>query len=96
MLEKPLKETEVITGKDQKSSIKEIKKVREYRKPGGEEQPQRDYEKIKGDPSKSNDGMDVKTLPDGSKIVKRPRDEKTPPTLEVQPPKVTLDILILK
>jgi hypothetical protein len=31
--------------------------------------------------------MDVKTLPDGSRIVKRPRDGDTPPTLEVQPPK---------
>jgi hypothetical protein len=87
ILEKPLKETEIITGKDKKSSIKESKKVREYRKPGGEEQLERDYEKINGVPSKSDDGMDVKTVPDGSKIVKRPRDGKTPPTLEVQPSK---------
>jgi len=87
MLEKPLKKNGIITGKDKKSSIKESKKVREYRKPGGEEQLQIDYDKIKGLPSKSDDGMDVKTLPDGSKIVKRPRDGDTPPTLEVQPPK---------
>ena len=87
ILEKPLKETKIITGKDKKSSIKESKKVGEYRKPGGEEQLYRDYEKIQGLPSKSDDGMDVKTLHDGSKIVKRPRDGKTPPTLEVQPSK---------
>ena len=40
---------------------------------------------MKGTPSKAKDGMDVKTLPDGTKIIKRPNAEKGP-TLEVQPP----------
>jgi hypothetical protein len=87
MLEKPLKETEIITGKDKKSSIKESKKVREYRKPGGEEQLQRDFDKIKGTSSKEKDGTETKTLPGGTTVVKRPRDGDTPPAIEVQPPK---------
>jgi hypothetical protein len=87
VLEKPLKEAGIISGKDKKTSTREKNEVREYRKPGGEEQLQKDFDKMKGTPSKADDGMDVKTLPDGTKIVKRPRDRDTPPTLEVQPPK---------
>lgn len=61
--------------------------VREYRKPGGGEQLQKDFDKIKGVSSKAKDGTETKTLLDGTTVVKRPRDGDTPPTLEVQPPK---------
>lgn len=83
ILEKPLKEAGIISGKDKKTSTREKNEVREYRKPGGIEQLEKDFDKTKGVPSKSDDGMDVKTLPDGTKIVKRPADK----TLEVQPAK---------
>jgi hypothetical protein len=81
-LEKPLKEAGVISGKDKKYS-KEKNEVREYRKSGGIEKLQKDFEKIQGDSSKLDDGLDIKILPNGTKIVKRPEDR----TIEVQPPK---------
>jgi hypothetical protein len=81
-LEKPLKEAGVISGKDKKYS-KEKNEVREYRKSGGIEKLQKDFEKIQGDSSKFDDGLDIKILPNGTKIVKRPEDR----TIEVQPPK---------
>ena len=86
ILEKPLKEAGIISGKDKKTSTREKNEVREYKKPGGEEQLQKDFDKIKGMPSKAKDGMDVKTLPDGTKIIKRPRDGNDLPTLETQAP----------
>lgn len=84
-LEKPVKEAGIISGKDKKHS-KEKDETREYRKPGGLGQLENDFEKIKGTPSKA-DGFDIKTLPDGTKILKRPTGSKNGPTLEVQPPK---------
>jgi hypothetical protein len=86
ILEKPLKEAGIISGKDKKTSTREKNEVREYKKPGGEEQLQKDFDKIKGMPSKAKDGMDVKTLPDGTKMIKRPRDGNDLPTLETQAP----------
>lgn len=86
-LEKPLKEAGIISGKDTKTSIKEKSKVREYKKSAGVEQLQQDFSKIKGVSSKSDDGLDVKTLPDGTKIIKRPTGSDSGPTLEIQPPK---------
>jgi hypothetical protein len=84
-LEKPLKEAGIISGKDKKHS-KEKDETREYRKPGGLGQLENDFEKIKGTPSKT-DGFDIKILPDGMKILKRPTGSKNGPTLEVQPSK---------
>ena len=87
ILEKPFKEARIISGKDKKTSTREKNEVREYRKPGGEEQLQKDFDRIKGTSSKAKDGTETKTLSDGTTVVKRPRDGDTPPTLEVQPPK---------
>ena len=87
ILEKPFKEAGIISGKDKKTSTREKNEVREYRKPGREEQLQKDFDRIKGTSSKAKDGTETKTLPDGTTVVKRPRDGDTPPTLEVQPPK---------
>lgn len=87
ILEKPLKEAGIVSGNDKKTSIREKNEVREYRKPGAEEQLQKDFDKIKGAPSKAKDGTETKILSDGTTVVKRPRDGDTPPTLEVQPPK---------
>ncbi len=84
-LEKPLKEAGIISGKDKKHS-KEKDETRDYRKPGGLGLLENDFEKIKGTPSKA-DGFDIKTLPDGTKILKRPTGSKNGPTLEVQPSK---------
>jgi hypothetical protein len=92
ILEKPLKEAGIISGNDKNTSVKESNQVREYRRPGGIEQLQKDFDKIKGTLSKAKDGMDVKTLPDGTKIVKRPKADKGP-TLEVQPPENDLRYL---
>ncbi len=83
ILEEPLKEAGIISGKDKKTSTREKNEVREYRKPGGEEQLQKDFDKIKGNSSKAKDGTETKTLPDGRKIVKRPKES----TIEVQAPK---------
>jgi hypothetical protein len=88
ILEKPLKEAGIISGNDKKTSIREKNEVREYRKPGAEEQLQKDFDKIKGAPSKAKDGTETKIFSDGTTVVKRPRDGKTPPTLEVQPSKI--------
>jgi hypothetical protein len=85
ILEKPLKEAGIVSGKTKNTSTSKNGRVRNYTKEGGEEQLQKDFDKIKGVPSKSDDGMDVKTLPDGTKIVKRPKT-KEGPTLEVQAP----------
>jgi hypothetical protein len=83
ILEKPLKEVGIITGKDKNTSIKESDRVREYRKTGGKNQLEKDFDKIKGVTSKAKDGTETKILPDGSKVIKRPKAEKGP-TLEVQ------------
>jgi len=69
-----------------KKHSKEKDETREYRKPGGLGLLENDFEKIKGTPSKA-DGFDIKTLPDGTKILKRPTGSKNGPTLEVQPSK---------
>lgn len=83
ILEKPLKEAGIISGKDKNTSTKESNKVREYRKPGGIGQMEKDFDQIKGVSLKAKDGTETKTLPDGTKIVKRPDDK----TIEAQAPK---------
>jgi len=85
-LEKPLKEAGIISGKTKNTSGEESDRVREYTKSGGLELLEKDFEKVQGDLSKS-DGFDLKTLPDGTKILKRPTGSKSGPTLEVQPSK---------
>jgi hypothetical protein len=82
-LERPLKEAGIISGKDKNTSIDEKNKIREYRKPGGIEQLNKDFDKIASTSSKAKDGTETKTLPDGTTIVNRP-DKKT---IEVQAPK---------
>ena len=84
-LEKPLKEAGIISGKD-KNHSKEKEETREYRNPGGTEQLQKDFDKISGELSKAGDSTEIKTLPDGTTIVKSPGSNNGP-TLEIQPPK---------
>lgn len=81
-LEKPLKESGIISGKDKKTSTREKNEVREYKNPGGIEQLNKDFDKLPGVHAKAKDGIETKTLPDGTTIVKRP-DKKT---IEVQAP----------
>jgi hypothetical protein len=87
ILEKPLKEASIISGKTKDTTTKKSGKVREYTKDGGEDQLQQDFKKFKEISSKAKDGTETKIFPDGTTVVKRPRDGDTPPTLEVQPPK---------
>ena len=84
-LEKPLKEAGIISGKDKKHS-KEKEETREYRKPGGTEQLNKDFDKMPGELSNAGDGTEIKSLPDGTTIVKSPGSNNGP-TLEIQPPK---------
>ncbi|MCK6594374.1 MAG: hypothetical protein L6Q33_04175 [Bacteriovoracaceae bacterium] len=85
-LEKPLKEAGVISGKDKKYSNKKDK-IREYRKPGGVNQLDKDFEKMPGKQSRAQDGTETKELSDGTMIIKRPTGSKNGPTLEIQPSK---------
>jgi hypothetical protein len=84
-LENPLKEAGIISGKDKKHS-KEKKETREYRKRGGTEQLNKDFDKIPGERATAQDGTEVKHLPDGTTVIKSPGSNHGP-TLEVQPPK---------
>lgn len=86
-LEKPLKDVGIIPGKTKDTTKKKNGKVREYMKEGGDEALQKDFEKISGLPSKEKSGIEVKILPDRTTIVKRPKKDGKPATLEVQPPK---------
>lgn len=84
-LEKPLKEAGITSGKDKKHS-KQKNETREYRKSGGLEQLNKDFDKMPGELSKAGDGTEIKVLPDGTTIVKSPSSNNGP-TLEIQPPK---------
>lgn len=86
-LEKPLKDAGVINGKTKNTSDNKTGDVREYTKDSGEEQLQKDFDKIPGKISKAEDGTEYKIQPDGSKVVKRPPKDGKPPCLEVQSPK---------
>jgi hypothetical protein len=83
-LEKPLKESGIINGKTKDTSDRKKGEVRNYTKPGGEEQLQKDFDKLPGVPSKASDGTELKELPNGNTAVKRPRSKKAPSTLELQ------------
>lgn len=90
-LEKPLKEAGIINGKTRNTSTDKNGNVREYTKEGGEEQLQKDFDKLSGKPIKSKtDGVEYKEYPDGTNIVKSPEkngEDERKATLEVQPVK---------
>jgi hypothetical protein len=83
ILEKPLKEAGIISGKTKDTSKNKNGRVRNYEKEGGEKQRQKDFDKIEGEYSKAKDGTEKKVLPDGTTVVKRPDED----TIEVQAPK---------
>ncbi|MDD4973846.1 MAG: hypothetical protein PHY93_05815, partial [Bacteriovorax sp.] len=85
-LEKPLREAGIISGKTKDTSKKAKNEVREYTKSGGDDELQKDFNKLQGIPSKASDGTELKELPDGSTAVKRPKEKKSPSTLELQSP----------
>ena len=88
-LEKPLKEAGIISGKTRNTSTNKNGEVREYTKEGGEEQLQKDFDKLPGKPIKSKtDEVEYKEYPDGTRVVKNPKKIGEKPrdaTLEVQP-----------
>jgi hypothetical protein len=90
-LEKPLKEAGIISGKTKNTSKKKNGEVKEYTKEGGDEQLQKDFDKLPGEPIKGKtDGVEYKKYSDGIHIVKTPKKVKEDgsvryPTLEVQP-----------
>jgi hypothetical protein len=62
--------------------------TRQYEKPGGEEALNKDFDKFPGEATSPEPGVEMKTLPNGNKVVKRlkPKDDSIP-TLEFQPQK---------
>ncbi len=80
-----LKKPELFLGKTKKTSKKEKNKVREYKKSGGREQLEKDFDKMPGESSRAKDGTETKNLPDGTTIIKSPGSNNGP-TLEIQPP----------
>lgn len=84
-LAEPLKETGVITGKTKESTVKSKSKTREYQKQGGNEQLEKDFDSLPGKSQIASDGKEYKIISNDSKAVKRPSEEKKPPTLEIQP-----------
>ncbi len=60
--------------------------VREYKKAGGTEQLNKDFDKMPGEKFKTKDGTETKIPPDGTTIVKGTKN-KHGPTLEIQPSK---------
>jgi hypothetical protein len=91
-LDKLLKEERVISGKTKNTSTKEKNEVREYTKSGGDEELQKYFDKLPGQPTKAKDGIEYKILPNGNKAVKRPADKDGPATLEVQPHEIDLEM----
>ncbi len=88
-LEKPLRDLKIIDRKTKNtSSVKGQKsETREYTKEGGDEELQKDFEKIEGEAEKTADGLDKKELSNGNTVLKRPKTDKDPATLETQSPK---------
>lgn len=85
-LEKPARELGIIDRKTKDTSTREKGSTREYTKPGGQEALDTDFDKFDGEVTPLDGGVDMKTLPNGNKVVKRSETEtnKTP-TLEIQP-----------
>lgn len=88
-LEKPAREVGVIDRKT-KLAKEHDEKARIYEKPGGEEELEKDFDKFPGEATSSGKpGVEIKTLANGSKVIKRPRDNANElPTLEIQSEKV--------
>ena len=86
-LEKPARDAGIITGKSKNTSKDKNKETREYTKPGGNEELKKDFGRIPGETSKASDGTEIKTLPDGTRVVHRPQTDNKVPTLEIQPSK---------
>ena len=85
-LEKPVKEAGII-GKNKTKKTPESRNsdTREYKKPGGVEQLEKDFDKLPGESKLASDGIPIKELPDGKTAVKRLPREGRPPILEIQP-----------
>ena len=103
LLREALKETGIISGKTRNTSTDKNGEVREYTKEGGEEQLQKDFDRLSGESIKSkSDGVEYKDYPDGTRIVKTPKKMKSDgsvreATLQVQPtshPEIDSDIRI--
>jgi hypothetical protein len=84
-LEKPLRDLKIIDRKMKNTSTNEKSNTREYKKSGGEKALEEDFDKINAPVTPAKDGRDMKILPDGKKVVKRPALNDAPPTLELQP-----------
>jgi hypothetical protein len=91
-LEKPLRKNKIINRNTKETTTDSKGNVREYQKSGGDEALNKDFDSLPGEPSKAQDGTEMKTLPNGSKAIKRPSsiDKEKVATLEIQPPSHTL------
>ena len=86
-LEKPARDVGVIDERTEKIPGTKEDITRQYIKPGGEKALQDDFDRFPVEATKASDGTEVKILPDGRTVVKRPVSEKNPiATLEIQPP----------
>jgi len=87
-LEKPARDAGVIDKNTKKSPDNKDSDTREYIKSGGVEQLGKDFDKMSGEAQSAKDGIPIKELSDGKKIVKRlESDGEQFPTLEIQPAK---------
>ena len=84
--EKELRENKIISGKNKSSDSKFKNPTREYKKSGDDKTLQDDFDKLPGEKKDLGNGKEYKELPSGRKAVKRPREDKKAPTLEIQPP----------
>jgi hypothetical protein len=91
-LEKPFREHKIITRKTEETTKSPKNETREYRKSGGIESLNKDFDSLPGEISKAQDGTEIKTLPNGSRAIKRlpSLKEGKEATLELQPPSHTL------
>ncbi len=89
-LEKPARDLGVIDRKTKKTNKNEKSLTREYEKSGGKKALEKDFDQFPGDATPSEPGVEVKILPNGSKVVKRPivSENNKAPTLEIQPQKL--------
>lgn len=89
-LEKPLRDSGIISKKTKNSSKDKDNETREYSKSGADEELSKDFDRLPGETSRAKDGTEIKTLPDGKRAVKRleslEQDKKS--TLEIQPPNI--------
>lgn len=88
-MEKPLRELGIIKPGEVPTPAKPSKPTRQYEKSGGVRDLQRDFDKIPGEVTSPEPDVDLKILPNGDRVVKRPEGdiENKRPTLEIQPAK---------